>query len=145
MNSLTDGRAAFEKGAWSEAYRLFAAADADTPLEPEDLNRLAMAAYLTGRDEANADALARSHARFLERGQKIRAAAAALWLTFSMRERSAQQAQAAGWLSRAQRLLDEANEECVEQGWLRCATAPTVYRSTRPVSSRHNQGCTSSA
>ena len=57
MNSLTDGRAAFEKGAWSEAYRLLAAADADTPLEPEDLNRLARAAYLTGHDEANADAL----------------------------------------------------------------------------------------
>ena len=128
MNSLTDGRAAFEKGAWSEAYRLLAAADADTPLEPEDLNRLARAAYLTGHDEANADALSRAHARFLERGQNVRAAAAALGLTFSMRERPAQQAQAAGWLSRAQRLLDEANEACVEQGWLRCATALQAVR-----------------
>jgi DNA-binding CsgD family transcriptional regulator len=34
-----------------------------------------------------------------------------------------QRAQASGWLARAQRLLDDVNEPCVEQGWLLCASA----------------------
>jgi DNA-binding CsgD family transcriptional regulator len=40
-----------------------------------------------------------------------------------MLDRPHQRAQAAGWIARAQRLVDEAKEPCVEQGWLLCATA----------------------
>ena len=42
------GRAAMARRSWSDAFQLFSVADADVPLEPDDLEQLALAAYLTG-------------------------------------------------------------------------------------------------
>jgi DNA-binding CsgD family transcriptional regulator len=123
MNTLEEGRAAFERGAWSESYRLLAVADAQTPLDPADLDRLAMAAYLIGKDVDCVQALTKAHAGFLERGEAVRAARSALWLAFTLLDKSRQRAQAAGWLARAQRLLDDVKEPCVEEGWLLCGSA----------------------
>jgi len=121
--ALARGRAAFKQDAWSEAYTQLAAADSVAPLEPEDLDRLATAAYLVGEDAASADACTRAHHGFLERGETIRAARSAFWLAFAMLDKPSQQAQAGGWLARARRLLDESAQECVEQGFLLCAFA----------------------
>src|SRR5215831_8133116 len=123
MNTVDDGRAAFERGSWNASYRLLSAADAQTPLDPADLDRLAMAAYLIGEDAACLQALTRAHAGFLERGDPVRAARSALWLAFTLLDKPRQRAQAAGWLARAQRLLDDVKEPCVEEGWLLCASA----------------------
>src|SRR5262245_28006596 len=123
MNTLQNGRAAFESGAWSESYRLLSAADAQTPLDPTDLERLAIASYLIGEDAACLQALTRAHAGSLERGDPVRAARSALWLAFTLSDKSRQRAQAAGWLARAQRLLDDVKEPCVEEGWLLCGSA----------------------
>jgi DNA-binding CsgD family transcriptional regulator len=123
MNTLDDGRAAFERGSWNTSYRLLSAADTETPLDPADLDRLAMAAYLIGEDAACLQALTRAHAGFLERGVPIRAARSALWLAFTLLDKPRQRAQAAGWLARAQRLLDDVKEPCVEEGWLLCGSA----------------------
>jgi DNA-binding CsgD family transcriptional regulator len=114
---------AFDKGAWSEAYALLRAADARAPLDPEDLDRLATTAYLIGEDAASVQARTRAHAAFLERAEPIRAACSAYWLAFTILERPDQRAQAAGWLARAQRLLDDVKEPCVERGWLLCGSA----------------------
>ncbi len=121
--SLEEGRAAFERGAWSETYARLAALDARAPLDPDDLDRLATAAYLIGEDTASDQARTRAHAGFLERGDVIRAARSAFWLVFALTDRPGQQAQAAGWFARAQRLLDDVLEPCVERGWLLCASA----------------------
>src|SRR5215467_4232258 len=123
MRTLEEGRAAFERGAWSESYRLLMAADAQTPLDPADLERLAKAAYLIGEDAVTVQALTRAHAGFLDRGEPVCAARSALWLAFTLVDKSRQRAQAAGWLARAQRLLDDVKEPCVEEGWLLCASA----------------------
>src|SRR5215467_6801694 len=123
MRTLEGGRAAFERGAWSESYRLLTAADAQNPLDPSDLDRLATAAYLIGEDGASVQARTRAHAGFLERGEPIRAARSAIWLAFTMFDKSRHRAQAAGWLRRAQRLLGEVRDPCVEQGWLLCGSA----------------------
>jgi DNA-binding CsgD family transcriptional regulator len=123
MGTIDDGRTAFERAAWSEAYRLLSAADAETPLDPADLDRLATAAYLIGEDAVSAQAHTRAHAGFLEQREPTRAARSALWLAFTMLDKPRQRAQAAGWLARAQRLLDDVKEPCVEQGWLLCAAA----------------------
>src|SRR5437660_8918161 len=104
MGPLDSGRTAFDAGAWAEAYRLLSAADALTPLDPCDLDRVATAAYLIGEDTASVQAHARAHAGFLERGEPIRAARSAFWLAFSILDNPRQRAQAAGWLARAQRL-----------------------------------------
>ncbi len=121
--ALEEARAAFERGAWPDACARLNALDARTPLDPEDLDRLATAAYLIGEDSASIQARTRAHAGFLERGQPIRAARSAFWLVFTLTDRPGQQAQAAGWLARAQRLVDDVKEPCVEQGWLLCAAA----------------------
>ena len=82
-DALARGRAAFIREAWSDACRELTAAGAQAPLDPDDLDCLATAAYLVGDDEASTDARARAHAGFLERGDPVRAARSAFWLAFS--------------------------------------------------------------
>ena len=67
-HALDRGRESFGRRAWAEAYARLSAAERESPLEPEDLERLAMAAYLVGRevDSADRDASAR------ERGSDTR-------------------------------------------------------------------------
>ena len=122
-DSLARGREAFAREAWSDACALFAQADQQTPLEPDDLERLATAAFLVGEDTACTDALTRAHQAFLERGLPIRAARCAVWIAFAMFERPAVQAQATGWVARARRLFDECTTDCAERGFLLCAEA----------------------
>ena len=88
----------------------------------DDLERLAVAAYLVGDDAGSVQARSRAHAAFLERGDRRRAARNAFWLAFTMLDRPRSGAQAGGWLARAQRLLDDTGQDCVEQGWLLCAS-----------------------
>lgn len=53
---LDRGRASYARQSWGSAKALLAAADREAPLAPEDLERLAIAAYLMGDDDACADA-----------------------------------------------------------------------------------------
>ena len=76
------GRAAFAKGAWSDACAHLTAADAQSPLDPADLDSLATALFLTGNDHASMQARTRAHTSYLERGEPIRAARSAFWLAF---------------------------------------------------------------
>jgi len=119
--ALARGRAAFEHEAWADAYSQLKAADGQTPLDPDDLERLATAAFLVGEDTASAEARVRAHSGFVDRGDLVRAARSAFWLAVAHFDRSTQQAQAAGWLARARRLLDECGQDCVEHGFLLCA------------------------
>lgn len=120
---LNEARAAFDSHAWADAYVAFRAADAESVLDPTDLDRFATTAYLTGHDEESLAALARAHAGHLEQKDPIRAAASAFWLAFSIIDNPAQRAQAAGWLARARRLIEDAQVACAEEGWVLCATA----------------------
>jgi DNA-binding CsgD family transcriptional regulator len=108
---------------WSEAYESLVAADREKPLAPEDLEQLAIVAYLVGEDSVSADARARAHSSFLARGDLRGAARNAFWIGFTMMEKPSARAQAAGWFARARRLVDELQEPCVEEGWLLCASA----------------------
>ena len=75
--SLDQGRAAFERQAWGEAYAQLAAADREAPLEPEDLERLAIAAHLIGRDAESADDLGAGAPRVPQPGRRPRGRRAA--------------------------------------------------------------------
>jgi hypothetical protein len=66
---LTQGREALNNQQWSSAFLLLMEADQKTPLCPEDLEGLATAAYLTGKEEESADILARAHQGFLTKGE----------------------------------------------------------------------------
>jgi tetratricopeptide (TPR) repeat protein len=115
--ALERGRDAYRRRAWREAYAQLSACDRANPLDPEDLERLAITCSLLGLDGESADYLARAHHEFLGREAPERAARAAFWLAFDLMERG-ETARASGWIGRAKRLLSDGKRECVEQGYL---------------------------
>ena len=121
--ALAEGRAAFDREAWIEAHRRLSEADAESTLEAEDLERLAVAASLAGADEASVRAWTRAHSAFLEQDDRRRAGRCAYRLAFRYLADADQRAQGAGWLARARRLLDACPQPCADHGWLLCATA----------------------
>ena len=123
VNVPEGARAAYARGKWKEAFDAFIAADAASPLEPDDLDRLAAAAFLIGEDALSLQCRTRAHAAFLDHHDSLGAARSAIWIAFLMMDTPKQRAQAFGWLARAQRLLEDADAPCVEHGWVQCATA----------------------
>jgi DNA-binding CsgD family transcriptional regulator len=115
--ALERARECFERRAWGDAFDGLSAADSEAPLEPEDLERLATAAYLIGRDEESVDVWERAHRELLNRGDVLRAARSAGWLVFVLLN-GGEFARAAGWLARARRLLDGFEGDCAERGHL---------------------------
>ncbi len=122
LPALARGRELFQRKAWGEAYRLLEAADREAPLEPEDLERLATAAYLMGRDDESEGFRARAHQIFLARSDCEGAARSASLLAFGLLQHGAR-APASGWFARAERILDEAHLDCVVRGFLLIPTA----------------------
>ena len=116
------GREAVRRQAWAEAFDHLAAADEHDALAPDDLERLATAAFLSGKDTESAEAWARAHSDRLERGEIERAARCAFWLGFCLVSKG-EQARAGGWFGRARRLLQGSDRDCVEQGYLLVPTA----------------------
>ena len=93
------------------------AADRSSPLGVDDLERLAVAAYLVGEDDVWAAACERAHHECLRHGDARRAARCAFWLGFGLLQRG-EMAPAGGWLARAEHLLDDGDRDCVERGLL---------------------------
>ena len=117
-NALQDAHAAYADREWSAAFAGLSAADAQTPLDPEDLDRLAVSAFMTGRQEASDDAWERAQREWLRRGDPERAARCAFWLAFALVNRG-EMAHAGGWIGRARRVLDDnAVHECGAHGLL---------------------------
>ena len=115
---LTIGREAFTARSWARAYEALAGADRDGDLGTDDLDRLALSAYLTGRDAAYEHALERSVQQLLEGEDRRGAARSAFWLALGL-FRLGDHARAGGWLSRAHRALaDDGDPPCAEQGLL---------------------------
>lgn len=116
------GRDAFERQAWGDAFRQLIAADAEHGLGFEDCERLAVAAYLVGRSDDSIEAWTRAHLECVRVGDVARAARCAFWLAFCLLNQG-DLARGGGWVDRAQRLLDDADLDCVEQGYLRYPVA----------------------
>jgi DNA-binding CsgD family transcriptional regulator len=114
-DGLTRGREAFERHQWTDAYAKLSAVE--TALGHEDLERLAMAAYLVGRYDASIDVWTRAHHECLRLGDTTRAARCVFWMAFGLLEKR-DVARAAGWLARGRHLLDDGKRDCVERGYL---------------------------
>ena len=114
---IDQAREAFRLHAWGDAYAHLSAMDADGSIAPEDLDRLARAAYLTGRDPQCEDAWARAHQAFLDAGAVAQAARCAYWLGVMLFNRG-EEARGGGWIGRAGRLTAELGPDCAEQGYL---------------------------
>ena len=116
-DALDQGRECYERRAWLDAWRALSVADWHTRLDGADLERLAMSAYLLGRDDEYLDALDRAHGAHLSAGENLPAVRCAFWLGFRLLMR-AETGRATGWLSRAQRLLERQTDECAERGYV---------------------------
>ncbi|HEX6254507.1 MAG TPA: LuxR C-terminal-related transcriptional regulator [Euzebyales bacterium] len=117
VDMLERGREAFRRREWEVAYAQLSAVDAEDALAPGDLDRLARAAYLTGRDAECEDAWARAHQGFVDRNEVEQAVRCAYWLGLVLFNRG-EEARGGGWIGRAGRLVAEIGRDCVEQGYL---------------------------
>ncbi|HZD52490.1 MAG TPA: hypothetical protein VE175_05545 [Woeseiaceae bacterium] len=64
------GRDAYDRRSWDDAYRWLSLADEAVQLGVEDLERLAMSACLTGREEEYLRGLERAHRAYLDSGAR---------------------------------------------------------------------------
>jgi DNA-binding CsgD family transcriptional regulator/tetratricopeptide (TPR) repeat protein len=119
---LARGREAARGRAWADAYGALSLADRSSPLAGEDLEQLAIAAYLVGRADDCLGALRRAQEVHAAAGDRRRAARCAFWLAFHLIDRG-ELAQASGWLARASRFLEQEEQECAEHGYLQLPAA----------------------
>jgi DNA-binding NarL/FixJ family response regulator len=115
--ALEQGRDSFERRAWKDAHAQLSAADRQTPLQPEDLERLAMVSYLTGNDSGSLSVGTRAYHEFASGGGVEGAARSAFRLGMQLMDKG-DMGQAGGWFARARGLLDEGRRDCVESGYL---------------------------
>jgi hypothetical protein len=76
---LGEARASFAHRSWGDAYRKFARSDAAEPLDLDDLEKLAFAAYMTGLEEESALAWTRAHREAIRCNDPPRAARNTFW------------------------------------------------------------------
>jgi DNA-binding CsgD family transcriptional regulator len=118
IDELERGRESYARRAWLDAYTSLSRADQASPLGAEDLELLATASYMLGRDDEYLSALERAHHAYLySSGEAIRAVRCAFWVGANLALRG-EMARASGWFGRARRLLEREGRECVEEGYL---------------------------
>jgi class 3 adenylate cyclase len=118
---LEEARSAVDARSWTRGYELLTALRAQQPLGPEDLERLAKAAYWTGDADGSIWAREEAYAAYLDRADDEGAARCALTLR---REHLAKlrDSVADAWLSRAERLLKD-RPDSTANGYLAIAHA----------------------
>ena len=72
----------YDRRAWGDAYQAFLLADQKAPLVAGDLELLAMAAYLVGRDDDYLKTLERAYNAYRDARQQLHAVRCAFWLGF---------------------------------------------------------------
>ena len=113
-DSRERAREAFARQEWGTAFAILAGHEA---LDADDLERLAVAAYLVGRDEASDRAWERAHLECARVDDHDGAARCAVWLGIVLLLRG-EMAPASGWFARAARLVDEHEAEGAVRGLL---------------------------
>jgi DNA-binding CsgD family transcriptional regulator len=116
-SALRAGREAYTRRDWSVAYTQLSIADRQEPLGGSDLERLAVAAYLIGEDDAATEFWTRAVNQWGRSSDPVSAARCAFWLGLALSLRG-EQVRGGGWLARAQKLLDTTGVDCPERGYL---------------------------
>ncbi|HEY6775978.1 MAG TPA: hypothetical protein VI122_05665, partial [Thermoleophilaceae bacterium] len=117
IDELDRGRESYARRAWGEAYESLTRAHRSSPLEADDLELLATAAYMLGRDDDYLGAMERAHHAHLEVREALPAVRCAFWIGVNRMLRG-EMSRATGWFARAQRLVDREERDCVERGYL---------------------------
>ena len=123
-DELQRGREAYTRREWIDAHEYLAGADVAGALGGEDLELLATAAFMAGRDDEYLSALERAHHAYADAGETVPAIRCAFWVGVNLARRG-EVGRASGWLGRAQRLVDREGRDCVEQGYL---LIPVVFQ-----------------
>ena len=116
-DTLHPGRVSFQRRAWADAYAELSGAARGTTLALDDLERLAIAAYLVGKDAESHALWARAYRAALSAGDPARAVRCAFWLGFGLLM-SGEAARGGAWIARARRLIDEEGLDCAEAGYV---------------------------
>jgi ATP/maltotriose-dependent transcriptional regulator MalT len=116
-NHVDRGRRAYGRREWNDAHALLSLADRESALPPADLERLATAAMLIGREKEFDRALERAHRAYRDAGDRPGAARCAFWIGLRLLL-SGKTGAATGWLARGQRVLDQEGRASVEEGYL---------------------------
>jgi DNA-binding CsgD family transcriptional regulator len=126
---IDQARTAVERKAWSEAFELLNDLGA-VGLAPEDLERLADAAWWTGRIEESIAARQKAYTGYAEAGDDRRAGwmSARLCMEYFLRD---EPAIGAGWFARAQRHA-QSLPDCVELGFAALLEATVLLFSGDP-------------
>ena len=106
---------------WTDEYE---ALTRGGPLPADELERLATAAYMLGRDADYFGSLERAHQAHLDDGEALRAARCAFWVGINLMLRG-ETGPAMGWMGRAQRLVEREGRDCAERGYL---LLPAMFR-----------------
>jgi hypothetical protein len=117
MDELEQGREAYARRAWRDAYESLSDADQAAPLGAEDLELLATSAYMVGHDNEYLSDLERAHHAYADAGEALRAVRCAFWVSINLARRG-EMGRASGWLGRSQRLLDREEHDCVGHGYM---------------------------
>lgn len=129
MDALERGRKCYGHRAWGDAYQALLRADQATALEADDLDRLATAALLIGRDVEFQRLQERLHRVHTDAADEARAARCAFWLALFALLRG-ESGPANAWIARAQRLVGGRN--CAERGYVLLAIAEQQLRDRQP-------------
>ena len=115
-SELSRGRRAYAENAWSQAYESLRRSDQEQPLLAQDIELLARAAYMLGRDEEYTHDLERAFHAYIDGGDVASAARCTWWIGHGYVFRG-DPAPARGWFARGQRLLERTGD-CVARGYL---------------------------
>jgi DNA-binding NarL/FixJ family response regulator len=115
-STLAAARAAFDERRWIDVLALMATAEAEAPLEVEDLERWGRAASIQGRDDVSFSLLARCY-EISHEHDPGRAAHHAFWYGYRLLSLG-ETAQGGAWLARAEEMVAAAGGKSVVTGYL---------------------------
>lgn len=115
---LERARDAAATGNWEEAYERLREVDAKTPLAGPDLALLAGAAYAAGHLDVTIETWERVHRASVQAGDHLAAAGAAVRVAMHLLFDTALLAPVRAWLTRAERLLEDHQDDTPVHAWL---------------------------
>jgi DNA-binding CsgD family transcriptional regulator len=133
LDHLRRGREAYARRAWHDAYHALLRADEATPLDADDLERLATAAYLIGREAEFQQLIERLHRVHLEADNSAGAARCAFWLALGFLFRG-DVGQSNAWAARGHRLVQD--RDCAERGYMLVLAATEQLHGGHPESAQ---------
>lgn len=116
VEDLGQARTDYEQGNWTTALDIWSDIEADQ-MSADDLHDAALATYLLGRRVASVQFAQRSFARRLGTGDVTGAIRCCFHLAMIFGT-GGEPAQAGGWTTRAERLLDDLDDDAVEHGYV---------------------------